>query len=773
MTILRVVRHTFSPALLIVFFSVGFSQNIGDLPNVKHTDQEAIDNGSLSFKELFDIGGKLFTVDFNTLDGYGRPNVNANGILNELAGGALGDKPNDLFTRTFGPDASSCVECHNKPFAGGAGGNVANAFIRSWDSKHPFSVKEEHSNERNTKHVFGSGGLELLAEEMTAKLQATKNQAITQATSTGKPIRRPLQAKGVNFGSLVAMPDGTVDTSDVIGVSADLIIKPFGSKGTIESIRKFTTNPLVHHHGIQADERLEDDPKKEIHPFHQWDDGDGHDHEATRGDITALVIWQAAQPVPVQIIPADPVAAQAVRKGTKTFEEIGCATCHIPRLIIDDPIFREPSRIDPTKFFSFDITRDGPEPHFERTADGKAVIYAYTDLKRHYMGEGLREPLDELGVNAAVFITAELWGVGNTGPWMFNGRAFTLDQAIRMHGGEAQTSRDKYASLPDQEQREIVEFLKSLVLPPNFQADIQLEKGLNMVSLPLKPYSPLYANQLAQKLGTSIIIRFNSQIQQFEGFTVSDPPPGFAIEGAKAYVVNAMQSATITITGDAWHRGEPNIRPFMRAPSSTKEQTKWAFILCGKLKGADLSQTYTISARNQRTEMRTENIVSSKKNSFSIVWVGYANQPIIAHQDILQITVKDEKNQRIVGELKHSIDNHEFDQAYVYLELGLEDITPRKTVLAQNYPNPFNPETWIPYQLSQPGTVEIQIYDTRGKIVRKLDLGMKSTGIYFDQAYAAYWDGTNTTGEQVASGTYFYTFKTNTFFQTKKLVINR
>ncbi len=103
-----------------------------------------------------------------------------------------------------------------------------------------------------------------------------------------------------------------------------------------------------------------------------------------------------------------------------------------------------------------------------------------------------------------------------------------------------------------------------------------------------------------------------------------------------------MQPATITITGDAWHRGEPNIRPFMRAPSSTKEQTKWAFILCGKLKGADLSQTYTISARNQRTDMRTENIVSSKKNSFSIVFVGYANQPIIAHQDILKITVKDE-----------------------------------------------------------------------------------------------------------------------------------
>ncbi|MCS5608844.1 MAG: hypothetical protein NZ961_00415, partial [Candidatus Poribacteria bacterium] len=436
------------------FFEVGFSQDIGDLPNIKHIEQEKIDDGSLSFEELFDIGGKLFTTDFSTLDGYGRPNVNSDGILNALAGQTLNDLPNDLFTRTFGPDANSCVECHNKPFAGGAGGNVANAFIRAWDSKYPFSVKKEHTNERNTKHVFGSGGLELLAEEITAQLQAIENQAIIEATRTRQPIQRFLTAKGIDFGHLVALPDGTVDKSNVNGVPPDLMIKPFGSKGTIESIRKFTTNPLVSHHGIQADERLEDDPRKEIHPFHQWDDGDGYDHEATRGDVTALVIWQAAQPIPVQIIPDDPVIAQAVADGNKTFKEIGCATCHIPQLIVDDPIFREPSRIDPAKSFSFDITRDGPEPRFERTIDGKAIAYAYTDLKRHYMGEALREPIDEPNVDSATFITAELWGVGNTGPWMFNGRAFTLDQAIRMHGGEAQTSRDEYAALSDQKQRE-------------------------------------------------------------------------------------------------------------------------------------------------------------------------------------------------------------------------------------------------------------------------------------------------------------------------------
>ena len=169
--------------------------------------------------------------------------------------------------------------------------------------------------------------------------------------------------------------------------------------------------------------------------------------------------------------------------------------------------------------------------------------------------------------------------------------------------------------------------------------------------------------------------------------------------------------------------------------------------------------------------MRTADIVSSKKNSFSIVWVGYANQSIIAHQDILQITVKDEKNQRIMGELEHSINNHEFDQAYVYLELGLEDITPRQTVLAQNYPNPFNPETWIPYQLSKSVEVEIQIYDARGKIVRTLDLGMKPTGIYFNQTHAAYWDGTNTAGEQVANGIYFYTFRLVHFLRRRNWLL--
>ena len=73
--------------------------------------------------------------------------------------------------------------------------------------------------------------------------------------------------------------------------------------------------------------------------------------------------------------------------------------------------------------------------------------------------------------------------------------------------------------------------------------------------------------------------------------------------------------------------------------------------------------------------------------------MGYANQPIIACQDIFRITVEDEDNQWVTGELEHLVSDRKFNQIYVYLELSLKGTMPLRTVLAQNYPNPFNPKT--------------------------------------------------------------------------------
>jgi CxxC motif-containing protein (DUF1111 family) len=127
----------------------------------------------------------------------------------------------------------------------------------------------------------------------------------------------------------------------------------------------------------------------------------------------------------------------------------------------------------------------------EADPEGGAIIRPYGDLKRHRMGRHLAdragpvpsftanfEPLEVDGesvvIPPTVFLTAELWGVGNTGPWLHDGRAGTLEEAILLHGedeppavgdplrSEAQDSRDAFAALPAVDRKALLTFLHSL-----------------------------------------------------------------------------------------------------------------------------------------------------------------------------------------------------------------------------------------------------------------------------------------------------------------------
>ena len=97
--------------------------------------------------------------------------------------------------------------------------------------------------------------------------------------------------------------------------------------------------------------------------------------------------------------------------------------------------------------------------------------------------------------------------------------------------------------------------------------------------------------------------------------------------------------------------------------------------------------------------------------------------------------------------------------------------TLRETVLLQNYPNPFNPETWLPYHLSNDADVQISIYNTKGVLVRQLDLGYQRVGYYTDRTKAAYWNGRNKGGELVASGIYFYQLRAGDYTSMRRMVI--
>lgn len=93
--------------------------------------------------------------------------------------------------------------------------------------------------------------------------------------------------------------------------------------------------------------------------------------------------------------------------------------------------------------------------------------------------------------------------------------------------------------------------------------------------------------------------------------------------------------------------------------------------------------------------------------------------------------------------------------------------------LYQNYPNPFNPDTWIPYQLAEYVDIVIRIYNGSGQLIKTLDLGNKPAGFYTARDKAAYWDGKNEAGEEVASGTYFYSIKAGDFAATMKMVVKK
>jgi hypothetical protein len=112
------------------------------------------------------------------------------------------------------------------------------------------------------------------------------------------------------------------------------------------------------------------------------------------------------------------------------------------------------------------------------------------------------------------------------------------------------------------------------------------------------------------------------------------------------------------------------------------------------------------------------------------------------------------------------IDSRKLDGKFVSWAMPPED-----SALLQNFPNPFNPETWMPYQLKEDSQVTLRIHNLAGGLVRELDLGYRSAGVYTDRDRAAYWDGRNASGEHVASGVYFYSIQAGDFAAVRKLIV--
>ena len=125
-------------------------------------------------------------------------------------------------------------------------------------------------------------------------------------------------------------------------------------------------------------------------------------------------------------------ASTAGRAGERWFEQVGCAVCHLP------------------------ILMTGPSPIH---ALDRKPVYLYSDLLLHDMGS-LGDGIAQSDAGVREFRTAPLWGLRASGPYLHDGRAATVDEAIRAHVGEALTSRQHYERLTPTQQNQLLEFLK-------------------------------------------------------------------------------------------------------------------------------------------------------------------------------------------------------------------------------------------------------------------------------------------------------------------------
>ncbi|MEL6795165.1 MAG: di-heme oxidoredictase family protein, partial [Pseudomonadota bacterium] len=132
----------------------------------------------------------------------------------------------------------------------------------------------------------------------------------------------------------------------------------------------------------------------------------------------------------------------AVLRGKQVFYETGCAACHTPKFVTHR-------------------LRDRPEQSFQ-------LIWPYTDMLLHDMGEGLADNRPEGRATGREWRTPPLWGIGLTEAvsghtyFLHDGRARNLLEAVLWHGGEAEAAKEKVVEMPKPDRAALIRFLESL-----------------------------------------------------------------------------------------------------------------------------------------------------------------------------------------------------------------------------------------------------------------------------------------------------------------------
>ncbi len=309
----------------------------------------------------------------------------------------------------LGPEmsATACGACHERPVPGGSASRYRGVFAR---------VRHEPA----------------LFIEVQPQFAVGPAARAPDAPDAGTTVRSPIPFFGV--GLLAEIPvEVILARSDPRDVDADGIsgrpnfergfVGRFGRKAQLATLSGLVRLALLDHLGLTTDPlppEIDAVPGPIGLPTADQDGVD--DPELAEADLEDLVAFVGLLAAPE---PAPPTAE--TERGRAVFADLGCVACHAPAL-------------------------DGP----------RGPLPAYTDLLLHDLGPGLADELFVGEAEATEHRTQPLWGLPPAGPYLHDGRADTIDEAILWHGGEAEPSRDRYAAGTDEERAAVVAFLRSL-----------------------------------------------------------------------------------------------------------------------------------------------------------------------------------------------------------------------------------------------------------------------------------------------------------------------
>jgi len=358
---------------------------------------------------------------------------------------------------------SSCAGCHNQGGLGGAGAKSKNvSLVIPLEASrgggfvlHRFGVHEQFAAWRAGQLAGNMGQRKVNPGGAVVDTFLQGNKRLVQRNTTALFGAGKIDAIDERV-ILAAAEQKFPDYPEITGRASRLEqgrVGRFGWKGQIADLNDFVLTACSVELGLHV-------PAKEQTsvPFDKNYKAPGLDMNNV--ECEALMRFVHDLPVPRRQKPSHEAAEKYLAEGEKLFAAVGCATCHVPKLGEVEGIYSDLLLHDMGQNLS-----DSPAGGVGFSYGG-APPSTPIQPKKPKIEEvaAKRRPVPE-PASVSEWRTPPLWGVRDSAPYLHDGRADTLDEAIGLHAGEAERSRAKFAALKHEEKQKLLAFLHSLVAP--------------------------------------------------------------------------------------------------------------------------------------------------------------------------------------------------------------------------------------------------------------------------------------------------------------------